>query len=51
MRALSEKARAGTLAADERAEIEYYERFGHLLDVLHSKARRSLKPPEPPGGY
>jgi len=50
MRVLSEKARAGTLAADERAEIEYYERVGHFLDVLHSKARRSLKPPETPDG-
>jgi hypothetical protein len=43
MRDLSAKARAGTLGADERAEIECYERVGHLLDLLHSKARRSLK--------
>ena len=41
MRDLSAKARAGTLAGEERAEIESYERVGHLLDILHSKARRS----------
>ena len=43
MRDLSAKARAGTLTEPERAEIESYERVGHLLDLLHSKARRSLK--------
>ena len=43
MRDLSAKARAGTLSAVERAEIESYERVGHLLDLLHSKARQSLK--------
>ena len=47
MRALSAKARAGTLAADEQIEIESYERVGHLLDLLHSKARRSLKAARP----
>jgi hypothetical protein len=43
MRDLSAKARSGELADGERAEIECYERVGHLLDLLHSKARRSLK--------
>jgi hypothetical protein len=43
MHDLSAKARAGELADEERAEIECYERVGHLLDLLHSKARRSLK--------
>lgn len=43
MRDLSAKARAGTLVGDEVAEIDSYERVGHLLDLLHSKARRSLK--------
>jgi hypothetical protein len=44
MKALSAKARAGTLTGPEQAEIESYERVGHLLDLLHSKARRSMKP-------
>jgi hypothetical protein len=43
MRELSEKARAGTLTRDEQAEINSYELVGHLLDLLHSKARQSLK--------
>jgi hypothetical protein len=43
MRSLSAKARAGTLSAKERAEIDSYERVGHLFDLLHAKARRSLK--------
>ena len=43
MRELSRKAQDGTLTLDERAEIEGYERVGHLLDLMHSKARRSLK--------
>jgi len=43
MRELSAKARAGTLSAKEKAEIESYERVGHIIDLLHSKARCSLK--------
>ena len=43
MKVLSAKARAGTLSETEQAEIESYERVGHLLDLLHSKARRSLR--------
>ena len=43
MRELSAKAREGTLAADEQAEITNYERVGHLLNIMQSKARRSLK--------
>jgi hypothetical protein len=43
MRELSRKAREGTLKPEEQAEIDSYERVGHLLDLLHSKARRSLK--------
>jgi hypothetical protein len=43
MRQLSAKAREGTLAPDEQVEINNYERVGHLLNILQSKARRSLK--------
>jgi hypothetical protein len=43
MRQLSAKARKGTLTPDERAAINNYERVGHLLNILQSKARRSLK--------
>jgi hypothetical protein len=43
MRQLSAKARAGTLTPDEQAEIDNYERVGHLLNIIQSKARRSLK--------
>jgi hypothetical protein len=43
MRELSAKARAGTLTPAEQAAINNYERVGHLLNVLQSKARRSLK--------
>ncbi len=43
MHELAEKARAGTLTRSEQAAIESYERVGHLIDLLHSKARRTLK--------
>src|SRR5262245_31018225 len=43
MRELSAKAREGTLSSDEQAEIDSYERVGHFLNVLQSKARRSLR--------
>ena len=45
MNELAEKARLGTLTADEQAETDSYERVGHLLSLLKSKARRSLKGP------
>jgi hypothetical protein len=43
MRRLSAKARAGTLTSDEESAIDNYERVGHLLNIIQSKARRSLK--------
>lgn len=43
MRQLSATARAGTLTPDEQVEIDNYERVGHLLNIMQSKARRSLK--------
>jgi hypothetical protein len=42
MQALSAKARAATLTAHEQAEMDAYEQLGCLLDMLHSKARRTL---------
>ena len=43
MRALSAKARAGTLTAEEDAEADHFERIGLVLNILQSKARRSLQ--------
>ena len=43
MRQLSAKARAGTLTPEEDAEAGKYELVGHLLNIMQSKARRSLK--------
>ncbi|HEY5311133.1 MAG TPA: hypothetical protein VIK18_01395 [Pirellulales bacterium] len=43
MNELSEQAQAGSLTADEQAELDSYERIGHFLSLLKSKARRSLQ--------
>jgi hypothetical protein len=43
MNELAEKASLGTLTAGEQEEVDSYERVGHLLPLLKSKARRSLK--------
>lgn len=43
MRQLLAKAKAGTLTADEEIAIDNYERVGHMLSLMKSKARRSLK--------
>ena len=43
MAQLAEKAREGTLNAEEQAEIDCYERVGHFLSLLRAKARISLK--------
>ena len=43
MRELSAKARDGTLTPAEHTEINNYERVGHVLSLMKSKARRSLK--------
>ena len=42
MRELSSKARLGTLTSEEKQEIDSYEVVGHLLGLLHSKARQAL---------
>lgn len=43
MNELSHRAGEGTLSADEQEELNSYERVGHLLAILQSKARMSLK--------
>lgn len=43
MRQLSSKAQQGTLTSAEQTEINNYERVGHVLSLMKSKARRSLK--------
>lgn len=50
MREFSAKARAGTLTAEEEAEAGKYELVGHLLGILQSKARRSLRKHRGEGG-
>ena len=44
MSELAAKARAGTLTATEEAEADTFERLGCVLDILHSNARRALRP-------
>ena len=43
MNALAEKDRRGILTETEQQELQGYLRVGHLLDLLHSKARLALK--------
>jgi hypothetical protein len=45
MNELSLKAQDGSLTDDEQAELDSYERVGHFLSLLKSKARRSLQKP------
>jgi uncharacterized protein YnzC (UPF0291/DUF896 family) len=43
MQALAEKAREGNLTIEEHIEMDNYERVGHVLSLMKSKARKSLK--------
>jgi hypothetical protein len=43
MAQLAERARAGTLTADDRDELNAYLRAADVVALLQSKARRSLK--------
>jgi hypothetical protein len=43
MAELSSKAGAGKLARTEQAELDTFERLGCVLDILHSRARQTLK--------
>jgi hypothetical protein len=42
MKSLATKAADGTLTAEERAELECYNRVSYMLSVLHASARRAL---------
>jgi hypothetical protein len=43
MAELSAKARIGRLTTHEQTILDTFERLGCLLDIVHSKARQSLK--------
>jgi len=43
MQLLADKAKLGTLAPDEEQEVANYERVGHYLAILQSKARVALR--------
>ena len=43
MNELAEKARDGALSTEEERELENYRHVGHLLALLRSKARVSLR--------
>jgi hypothetical protein len=43
IRELLARAKKGTLVGDEQVEIDNYERVGHMLSLMKSKARLSLK--------
>jgi hypothetical protein len=43
MHELAEKSRAGALTLEEHIEMDNYERVGHVLSLMKSKARKSLK--------
>ena len=43
MNELAEKNRKGEATEEERNELERYSRVGNFLNLLQSKARRSLK--------
>ncbi len=40
---LAVKNQSGTLTGDELEELDAYRRVGRLVDLLHAKARRSLR--------
>ena len=43
MSALAARNQEGVLSPEEREELQSYVKAGHLLALLHSKARKSLK--------
>jgi hypothetical protein len=44
MKNLAERNQEGVLSAEEQEELRSFVRAGHLLALLHSKARKALKP-------
>ncbi len=43
MAELAERNQAGALSAEEQEELRNYVKAGHLLALMHSKARKSLQ--------
>ena len=43
MRDLAQRNQEGCLSPDEEEELQHFVKAGHLLALLHSKARRSLR--------
>jgi hypothetical protein len=43
MNKLARKNEAGTLTKDEKKELGRYIRIGHMINIVHAKARLSLK--------
>ena len=43
MRDLAERNQEGSLSFEEEEELQNYVKAGHLVALLHSKARKSLK--------
>jgi len=43
MQELSAKAQEGKLTRREQADLDSFERVGHFINLMQSKARRSLK--------
>lgn len=43
MHELALRAQHGELTVEQQIELESYRRIGRLVDLMHSKARRSLK--------
>lgn len=43
MNELAEKARQGTLTAEEQATVDMFERLNNVLGILKSRARQLLK--------
>jgi hypothetical protein len=50
MAELLAKAKAGKISPEEQEAINNYEKVGHLLSIMKSKARRSLKQQRPATG-
>jgi hypothetical protein len=40
---LADRNQEGALTSDEQRELQHFVKAGHMLALLHSKARRSLK--------
>ena len=50
MNQLAVHAREGGLSTEEQAELDSFDRIGHIINVLQSRVRRSLKVARVPSG-